>query len=127
MHYSNLVIVDKKSAQTDLKLSVESAMGPHEEDGGFWDWYQIGGRWTGILDGYDPSTDPRNQEKCNLCDGTGKRKDIQCVNGCNGCEGTGIAEKWPTQWAEHPGDVMPVKNLTQEQLDKFFRVVVNSE
>lgn len=42
-----------------LEDAVQEAMGPSEESGGgFWDWYQIGGRWTGTFDGYDPDTDP---------------------------------------------------------------------
>jgi hypothetical protein len=28
-------------------------------------------------------------EQCDLCKGTGKRKDVEVENGCNGCEGTG--------------------------------------
>ena len=27
-----------------------------------WDWYQIGGRWTGYYSNYDPATDPKNIE-----------------------------------------------------------------
>ena len=99
MHYSNLVVIDKTD---DVEKAVESAMGPSSDGGGgFWDWYQIGGRWTGALDGYDPEKDPANHEN-------GKAK-------------------WPTQWAKHPGDIMPIEQLTQEHLDKFFRVVVDSE
>ncbi len=41
MHYSNLVIV-RKEEPFDLEAAVEKAMGPDEENGGFWDWYQIG-------------------------------------------------------------------------------------
>lgn len=25
---------------------------------GYWDWYSIGGRWTGLIDGYDPDIAP---------------------------------------------------------------------
>lgn len=38
-----------------------------------WDWWQVGGRWTGMMDPeYDPQTDPNNIEKCDLCGGTGR-------------------------------------------------------
>jgi hypothetical protein len=41
-----------------------------------WDWWQIGGRWTGTFaDGYNPSEDPNNIEVCSLCEGTGQRTD----------------------------------------------------
>lgn len=42
---------------------------------GQWDWYQVGGRWTGWLEPeYEPHMDPRNTEQCMLCVGhPGKR------------------------------------------------------
>lgn len=123
MHYSNLVVIEKTD---NIKAAVEQAMGPHEENGGFWDWYQIGGRWTGVLDGYDPETDPANIEPCPLCAGTGKRTDMEVANGCNGCSGSGKRVKWPTAWAERAGDIAPIESLTEEQFDKFYRVVVGS-
>jgi len=136
MHYSNLVLIPANGKDIDGKKQsvdklVEAAMGPHEEDGGFWDWYQIGGRWTGALDGYDPGGDPDNQYKCDLCNGTGKRNDeigkkhreTDPSYGCNGCNGTGTAIQWPTGFKRHPGDIMPVSKLTEEQLKRFYRVI----
>ena len=103
MHYGNLVIVKRPKDAEAAKLwsledAVQEAMGPSEESGGFWDWYQIGGRWTGTFDGYDPNTDPNNL--------IGKRV------------------SWPTDWKLHEGDVMPVAQLTAEHLTKFYRVVL---
>jgi hypothetical protein len=64
-----------------------------------WDWYQIGGRWTGALvPHYDPAEDPDNREKCWLCDGVGKRPDVRERVPCNGCGGSGVRTKWPTKW-----------------------------
>ena len=127
MHYGNLVIVKRKGEDVeafDLDKAVEEAMGPHEEQGGFWDWYQIGGRWTGSFDGYDPETDPANIKTCWLCGGTGKRTDMTVENGCNGCNGKGKAVEWPTQWKRYEGDVMPVAQLTEDHLKKFYRIVL---
>ena len=31
-------------------------------ENGRWDWWQIGGRWTGWLAGYDPTTDPYDRD-----------------------------------------------------------------
>jgi len=123
MHYSNLVIV-KREEHFDLDAAVEAAMGPHENDGGFWDFYQIGGRWTGAFDGYDPEKDPANIKVCALCAGSGTRTDMTVANGCNGCNGTGKAVEWPTQWKRHDGDVIPVSELTQEHWEKFHRFVL---
>lgn len=39
-----------------------------------WDWWAIGGRWTGMLvPHYEPGTDPRNKEVCTWCSGHGLR------------------------------------------------------
>jgi hypothetical protein len=81
--------------------------------GGEWDWWVIGGRWTGALSGYDPGKDPNNIETCPLCEGTGKRTDALGEEmrrmapdyTCNGCDGTGKRVKWPTQWGNHVGDI----------------------
>ena len=94
----------------------------------FWDFWQIGGRWTGAHDpSYIPEDDPRNHETCFLCGGTGFRRDDAGEKArerdptytCNGC-GTydnetkawkhilptpGVAIKWPTQWVRFGGDV----------------------
>lgn len=80
---------------------------------GHWDFYQIGGRWSGALDGYDPHEDPRNVTVCELCNGTGLRTDQVAVEHrkrdpnykCNGCAGRGKHVRWPTQWRPHQGDV----------------------
>jgi hypothetical protein len=94
---------------------------------GVWDWFTIGGRWTGHLaqlvtgQPYDPSIDPANVERCDLCQGTGVRRDgLGPAGSCNGCldpnagpdawskPGRGFDTKWPTQWAPRPDlDVVP--------------------
>ena len=115
MHFLTYVVVPP-GYDGDPVEYVERALEPfYEEDGNpsaFWDWYQIGGRWSGHLSpSYNPTTDPRNIETCNLCGGTGTRNDwsptctpewIAECNGCNGCKGTGASIKWPTQWVESP-------------------------
>ena len=103
-------------------------MGPHQEE--FWDCYQIGGRWSGTFDGYDPTKDPANQKPCDLCGATGKRTDSvaeahpHLKEKCNGCNGTGIQTEWPTQWKYHDGDVIPVAQLTEDHLKKFYRIIL---
>jgi hypothetical protein len=47
---------------------------------GYWDWYQIGGRWSGYFDkAYNADEDPANVERCIHCRGTGRRKDKTAV------------------------------------------------
>ena len=82
---------------------------------GHWDWFEIGGRWTGTYSGYDPEKDPRNQEMCDICHGTGKRNDELGKKArkedptytCNGCGGVGKRTKFCLE--PHEGDVLPVE------------------
>jgi len=90
-----------------------------------WDWYQVGGRWTGEHDGYDPTKDPRNIETCWLCNGTGKRTDMEVENGCNGCDGTGKMVKWSTSFAPHYADVMPISEIREDM--SCFTLIINGE
>lgn len=110
-HYYCLAVLPPGA--TDINDTIEQLLAPHEErydeandeSTGWWDWYQIGGRWSGVLDGYDPSENPANKEVCYLCHGTGTRTDMVVPHGCNGCLGTGTKEKFPTEWVPHAGDV----------------------
>lgn len=104
MHYSVLVIAPSLD-----DVPKELNRFKHSQ----WDWYQIGGRWTGLFDGYSPEKDPANIEVCNLCSGTGVRKDMEIPGphdgkGCNGCRGEGKRVKWPTEWSSNKGDVILV-------------------
>lgn len=129
MHYYAMVALPPGT--TNIEEEVARAMEPHEEwskegpnyeeddddyeSGGFWDWWQIGGRWTGVLaEDYNPETDPDNLEFCDICKGTGLRMDAAGVElratqpdyTCNGCNGLGMAVKWPTQWKAVPSDIV---------------------
>jgi len=101
-----------------------------------WDWYEIGGRWTGMYSDYDPYKDPANQEVCWLCNGSGIREDWATVNedgtktfkdkwaekcnGCNGCSGTGQRVKFSLE--DFEGDILPasaVLNMYEEKGPPF--------
>lgn len=129
MHYVALVAVPETG---DLDEQLDKALAPFKErwcesedcegdcaicTSGFWDWWVVGGRWTGWLDDYDPDADARNIERCITCGGTGRRTDacrIEAENpgwtartgGCNGCEGKGVRPVWPSSRVRHPGDVV---------------------
>lgn len=62
----------------------------------FYDWYEIGGRWTGSHDNFNPEDDPENLENGEL--------------------------KWPTEWARHDGDIIAVKDISDD-LDCYTLVV----
>lgn len=74
------------------------------------DWADEGGRFQGLLDGYDPQANPENIEDCDLCNGTGIRPGGReqfgeewfiSVNGCNGCLGEGKRCVWSTEYVPH--------------------------
>lgn len=99
---------------------------------GRWDWFSVGGRWTGLLDqDYEPGMDPRNFQPCDLCNQTGirwwssdgemmrpasapKSKDDEVPSGmeertCNGCQGTGTSRRFHN--ASFDGDIKPVGQI----------------
>lgn len=73
-----------------------------------WDWWEIGGRWTGNFGMYDAQKDPKNYEPCNICNGTGMRNDQIGIEArkadpkytCNACSGTGKTMKWRLEWPD---------------------------
>lgn len=145
MHYHAEVWI---KTNEDIESQIEKIMAPYnenleveqrEEDGetywtnpdGFWDWWQIGGRWKGQhVANYDSMEDPDHMQICEICYGTGDRpgwvtygdegerlfKDdwARECNGCNSCNGTGSSLKWTTQWLQHPQDVIPVSEIPEE-------------
>lgn len=133
-HASVLVVLPGEIREPQEAVQYE--MEPFDEEGGWfrdgsrWDWWVIGGRFTGCLDLYDPQMDKRNWESCDLCDGTGTRRDLdKVVEGwCNGCSqflkkglAVGVRIKWPTEWVPHNGDVMTMGELRKIKRDSPFR------
>lgn len=118
----------------DIEQQVSAALEPYREAynettedlTGWWDWFQIGGRWTGThMPDYNPETDPKNIEACDFCRQTGMREwpedGLMVKRPCNGCSsidpdnpgvpsypyGIGKRLKWPTKWAAFPLDIIP--------------------
>lgn len=141
MHFLAAVVIPPATTRT-VDEHVTEALAPYEETydeesdelTGWWDWWQIGGRWTGVWSDYEPESDPRNVEVCTLCGGSGTRPDgiarfgedwARHCNGCNGCQGTGQSVKWSTSWASHDGDVISVEDfLANEDWQQPYRLVV---
>lgn len=102
MHYLVYVFTEDPS-----KEAIEEALSPHG-DGKEWDWYQIGGRWTGHLSGCNPADNPANYEPCEFCEATGvttkavgERYPAYASNvgrECFQCNGKSKRLKWPTEW-----------------------------
>ena len=74
-----------------------------------WDWYQIGGRWSGYWADYDPSGDPKNSIPCYRCKGTAKESNG--TDKCRMCQGTGKTVSWPTSWSPIEEDMLEVPEL----------------
>ncbi len=130
-HSAVIVAVDAvdPSDRAEIEAAVQFQMEPYDEgnewfrDGSRWDWYVIGGRYTGLLSNYEPREDPRNLETCSTCGGSGTRPNglaefgqawFDGCNGCNGCSGKGVRLKW--SFEPFDGDVIQVKHLKPEHL-----------
>lgn len=133
MHFRTEILFPAKP--DNLEAEVAAAMDPFREEwnpeigryDGWWDWWQIGGRWTGAHSAeYDPRKDPENMEMCSVCGGTGKRLDMYIESGCNGCSGEGERIKWPTDWKHHESDVIRLADLADDQKSCNL-VIVNGD
>jgi len=141
-HASVLVALsaeDLKAANNDLKAAIAYQMEPFDEGGEYfangsrWDWWQIGGRFSGKFapPDYDPHTDPTNSESCWVCRGTGCRDDaIGCearkadpAYTCNGCCGTRRMLKPAGDWRD-VGNTARRDGLTEENLRERRRADV---
>ncbi len=92
-----------------------------------WDGYWIGGAWGGQFDPqYDLMKDPRNQERCTGCMGTGHSfvfgepaaSKSSSKKACSVCHGTGHCKKASYEWTPVDGDIAPVASLP-ENLDAY--------
>jgi hypothetical protein len=141
MHYFAAVVLPPGTTDENIEERVTGAMEPYREEytdkGGFrgeWDWWVLGGRWTGVWSDYDPTTDPANLEaSCFICAGTGVRNDSagraqreqHPEYTCNGCSGTGRHLKHAGRWRRHDGDVITVAGfLADETLQYPYTLVI---
>ena len=162
MHYFATVLIEEcPHDEAGIKAAVEKVMAPHEErwepspgcdpddeddDGihsGHWDWWTIGGRYTGRWSEYEPASDPRNWEVCFLCHGTGMRTDERArewrkenpdytCNGCGIVEGSenqrfgiprGMSLKFAANWVRNEFDIIPVKKLLVLPVNPSYAIV----
>lgn len=100
-----------------------------------WDYWNIGGRFTGFLTGHNPKENPENYEDCDLCEGTGFRNDDIANKirhdhkenfNCNACDGSGLKLKHSSQIASK-GNQIQVKDfdidkLTQDNIQKYSEI-----
>jgi hypothetical protein len=101
MHYAVLVVLDRRRSKgKTIPEEVEEMLKAYAS--GKYDWYQLGGRWTGVLSDYDPEKDPQNFDQ--------ERNRV----------------KWPTEWASHEGDVLPLSQVSEEKYNEnhFYGVLV---
>ena len=109
-----LVLPPGRNSREHIAIALEPFNENTDYERGWWDWYQVGGRFTGIFDDYSPRQDPRNLETCRVCHGIGVHPKSQ--QACAQCEGGGIDHKWPTEWVPYPGDITtPEKVLAIQQ------------
>jgi hypothetical protein len=120
MHYSCGVVVPATATYDDCDKLVTEAMAKFREEWsddehtGFWDWWVIGGRYTGVwTPDYEPRKDPRNitDETCHWCKGNGiQDREVfgyKAGEECGNCLGSGKEPAWSL--APHEGDLRPVQ------------------
>lgn len=135
-HYFAAVVVPPDTDHETLQDRVGELLQPFDEnDGdnpdGKWDWWVIGGRWTGVWSDYDPTADPRNHKTCWLCQGTGMRNDPlgqahraqnpdYTCNGCMNGPRPGVMVEHASNWVRTEDDLVPLApwlaKLTEERL-----------
>lgn len=126
MHFAVLVLTRSGSDR-----EVENALAPFDENDPtcqepHWDWWMVGARFTGLLDGYDPTTDPANLKPCSWCEETGITTEAVAEKypayrqnvgkTCRQCGGTKKVTVWPGEQVPHPGDRMPVILINPDRL-----------
>lgn len=83
------------------------------------DSYRLGGAVTGAWDpSYTPESDPRNWRTCSYCNGTSCATGTPCpLCGHAADEGRepGTVVAFPSDWARHPGDIVPLAELLAPQ------------
>lgn len=103
--------------------------------GSRWDWWMIGGRWSGYLSPeYDPETDPRNIKDCEYCEATGTTTAAvgakypaylpNVGKQCRQCDGKGRSPTWPTEWVqadEH--NIKPVSEVPWPEIQTLPSLV----
>jgi hypothetical protein len=148
MSHAPLIVAvspDQLAEHGTLEKAIAWLMAPFDEDeqggwfadGSRWDWYVIGGRFTGkFAPDYEPRADTANYKTCDLCGGTGTRPDMNMDyphrepsaaghpvigRGCNGCLGTGWDMKHPGEWRTL-GNVCKRSDLDEASLKAGQRV-----
>jgi hypothetical protein len=127
---------------SDNRDKVKNRYGYWQNPNKKWDWWTIGGRWTGHLKlDYDPAADVDNYRRCMICGGTGSRGDIVYSDsdtwarqptaaghpvigtGCNGCHGTGFDMSWNLKPV---GNYLRINQLNWRDIrDKTYQAVQN--
>jgi len=111
MHKGVILLVKEKNRE-DAKTSIQEFMSNKQEN--TIDWWEIGGRWMGLLDDYKPYKDDSQFITCSLCNGTGlsNENDKKNTNLCTNCNGLG--KKLPYTLTEHKNDIMLLKDCIEK-------------
>jgi hypothetical protein len=137
MTHFAIVAILPSGSEVDDKLA--QLMEPFDEagewgrDGSRWDWYVIGGRYTGLFEAsYEPESDPKNLETCRYCEGgitTQAIADEFPAYGpyvgktCLQCKGTTRVISFMHYGNDYPGDIKPVAEVDFDQI-RFLPLAV---
>lgn len=130
-HFAGIVLAASVDHLPDLLERYDENNG-----GGGYDWYVIGGRFTGLLDGYDPASDPKNWEPCKWCEATGTTTQAiadeypgylsNVGKECIQCKGTASVRKFFNE-PRPEGDVLPAEDVDLSTLRYIPSVLVTPD
>jgi hypothetical protein len=142
-HYAALVLIPDGAP---VEEAVGRLLAPYDEarveedatdDRSRWDWWQIGGRQTGMLDAtYDAHADPSNQQPCGFCEDGITTDRIAALypayqphvgKTCIQCNGSGHVTKFPGRWQSFDGDVKPVAAIDFDRIRYLPTAVVTPD
>ena len=159
-HFAGLVLAPTKKIEATARsegagqlaafIAVSALVAPYAEDGEWgadgtrYDWFTVGGRFTGLLDDYKPWEDERNYEECRFCGGTGTTTQavanqypayqqhvgkpcIQCAVGFDGKQKPFPGRALRFSYEPHDNDVMPARNIDFDRLRFVPSVIVTPD
>jgi hypothetical protein len=88
-----------------------------------WDWWQIGGRWSGLFSQIAPRENINNYRACGECNRSGKMNGQECFV----CNGEGVilkkADEWEEKNAENVAEIKIVKEIIAQRGNTFFSLL----
>ncbi len=117
MHSYAWVILPEEP--TDIRSAVDDVMSRYYAGDQGIDFWEIGGRWTGVIEKIDPRLEPMNYKgTCWFCSGTGVATygHTNTERSCPNCLGSGRGMKHPKEWSQTAVNYRRIAGLDLEKV-----------